>query len=270
MGKTKKSKERTKKLVEISDSDSDEDSGSDDLFGHHEHLRQMNQMFRDPFAGFGGGLMAIDDGSRSNSRRQQQQAQNMQVAQQGLFMDPFAHFGSMFSNMRSMMSDMHRAFEQTANDPNAHVYQHSSVMTYSNTGRGAPKVYQASTSTMQGPGGVKETRKAVRDSETGLEKCAVGHHIKDRAHIIERSRNTRTGEEDENQELINLDEDEAQPFDQEYQDKWRSTMRGIDQRRRVERSRYAPVGDSTHRSRHAALPEPPESRRNRKSSNRKD
>lgn len=244
----------------------------DDPFfaGHQEHFRQMNQVFRDPFGGYGGGLLSLTDG-RSDHRRQQQQSQNMQVAGHSLFMDPFAHFGSMFSNMRSMMNDMHRAFEHTANDPNAQVYQHSSFMSYSNTGNGAPKVYQASTSSLQGPGGVKETRKAVRDSETGLEKCAVGHHIKDRAHIIERSRNSKTGEEHENQELINLDEEEAQPFDQEYQEKWRSTIRGIDQRRRIERSRHSPaaVGDSAHRSRYAALPEP-ETRRPRKSSTRKE
>lgn len=53
---------------------------------------------------------------------------------------------------------------------------------------------------------VKETRKAVRDSESGVEKMAVGHHINDRAHVIERSRNVRTGEENENQDYINIDE----------------------------------------------------------------
>ena len=52
---------------------------------------------------------------------------------------------------------------------------------------------------------VKETRKAVRDSERGVEKMSVGHHIRDRAHIIEKSRG-RDGNVDENQELINLDE----------------------------------------------------------------
>ena len=53
---------------------------------------------------------------------------------------------------------------------------------------------------------VKETRRTVRDSNTGLEKIAVGHHLNDRAHVIERSRNARTGEANENQEYINLDE----------------------------------------------------------------
>jgi hypothetical protein len=70
----------------------------------------MNQMFMDPFGSFGGGMLALPQASSTDRRRQQQQAQNMQMAERGMFMDPYSHFGSMFSNMRSMMTDMHRAF----------------------------------------------------------------------------------------------------------------------------------------------------------------
>lgn len=52
---------------------------------------------------------------------------------------------------------------------------------------------------------VKETRKSERDSERGTEKMAIGHHIRDRAHVVERTR-CRGGDIEENQELINLDE----------------------------------------------------------------
>ena len=45
-----------------------------------------------------------------------------------------------------------------------------------------------------------------RDSESGMEKMAVGHHINDRGHVIQRSRNRRTGDQDENQEFINIDD----------------------------------------------------------------
>lgn len=40
-----------------------------------------------------------------------------------------------------------------------------------------------------------------RDSESGLEKMAIGHHINERGHVIERSRNRRTGDQDESQEF---------------------------------------------------------------------
>ena len=50
-------------------------------------------------------------------------------------------------------------------------------MSYSNDGRNPPKYYEASSSTKQGPGGVKETQKSVRDSESGVHKMAIGHHV---------------------------------------------------------------------------------------------
>ena len=53
---------------------------------------------------------------------------------------------------------------------------------------------------------MKETRKTVRDSEKGIEKMAVGHHIGERSHVITKQRDKRTGEVNEEQELVNLDE----------------------------------------------------------------
>jgi len=226
--------------------------------GHRQQMQQFDAMFRDPFGSMGGGSMMALPGAggidrRDHHRRQQQQGQNMTVAERGAFMDPFSHFDSMFSNMRNMMSEMHRSFEAPGGmaNPNGHTFQQSSVMTFSNTGNGPPKIYQASSSTRSGPGGVKETRRTVRDSHRGLEKMSVGHHINDRSHVIERSR--ENGQMHENQEYINLDEEEVQSFDREYQDKWgRSAMRGLDGRRRAERDRHGPIGG---RPRQLALPE---------------
>ena len=64
---------------------------------------------------------------------------------------------------------------------------------------------------------VRETRRAVRDSSRGIEKMAIGHHIQDRAHVIERKRDAHTGEQEENQELINLDDGKFQFYLCEYQ-----------------------------------------------------
>uniref|UniRef100_A0A8C4Q7N2 Myeloid leukemia factor 2 n=2 Tax=Eptatretus burgeri TaxID=7764 RepID=A0A8C4Q7N2_EPTBU len=63
---------------------------------------------------------------------------------------------------------------------------------------------------------VRETRRQCRDSETGIEQMAIGHHIHDRAHVLERSRNRRTGSAEQHSELVNLDEDEAVAFDDEW------------------------------------------------------
>lgn len=35
---------------------------------------------------------------------------------------------------------------------------------------------------------------------------AIGHHIHDRAHVIKKSKNNKTGDRELNQEFINLDE----------------------------------------------------------------
>ena len=53
---------------------------------------------------------------------------------------------------------------------------------------------------------MKETKKAVSDSRTGIKKLAIGHHIGDRAHIVERQQNVYSGDQEENQEYINLDD----------------------------------------------------------------
>uniref|UniRef100_A0A2K6GEX9 Myeloid leukemia factor 1 n=1 Tax=Propithecus coquereli TaxID=379532 RepID=A0A2K6GEX9_PROCO len=64
---------------------------------------------------------------------------------------------------------------------------------------------------------IKETRKAMRDSDSGLEKMAVGHHIHDRAHVIKKSKNNKTGDEEVNQEFVNMNESDAHAFDDEWQ-----------------------------------------------------
>lgn len=87
-----------------------------------------------------------------------------------------------------------------------HSFSSSSMITMTNSGDGRPQVYQESMSTRVGPGGIKETKKSVSDSRSGVKKLAIGHHIGDRAHILEREQNYYSGEQEENQEFINLEE----------------------------------------------------------------
>lgn len=53
---------------------------------------------------------------------------------------------------------------------------------------------------------IKETRQAVKDSASGLEKMAIGHHIQDRGHVVEKKYNKKTGEKEFNQNFQNMDE----------------------------------------------------------------
>lgn len=63
----------------------------------------------------------------------------------------------------------------------------------------------------QGPGGVKETREMVRDSERGIEQMAIGHHIGERSHVIERKKD-REGHIEEVVNLENIDDGEGEYF----------------------------------------------------------
>ncbi|XP_012302813.2 myeloid leukemia factor 1 isoform X4 [Aotus nancymaae] len=157
---------------------------SESILGHRENMRQMMRSFSEPF---GRDLLSISDG-RGRAR-----------------------------NRRGHNDDEDTLTGQLSVDPNGHSFCSSSVMTYSKVGDEPPKVFQASTQTRRAPGGIKETRKAMRDSDSGLEKMAIGHHIHDRAHVIKKSKNKKTGDEEVNQEFINMNESDACAFDDEWQ-----------------------------------------------------
>ncbi|XP_069474551.1 myeloid leukemia factor 1 isoform X2 [Ambystoma mexicanum] len=126
--------------------------------------------------------------------------------------------------------------------PDAHSFSSSKVMTFSKVGNEPPKIFEASSQVRQAPGGIKETRKGVKDSESGIEAMAIGHHIQDRAHVIEKSRNSKTGKEEVKQDFLNLDEGEALTFDEEWQRKTRTYKLG---------GQSLPVHDSKQRHAHS-------------------
>lgn len=41
---------------------------------------------------------------------------------------------------------------------------------------------------------------------------SLGHHIGERAHLVEREQNVYSGDQEEHQEYINIEEDEAEDF----------------------------------------------------------
>uniref|UniRef100_A0A8C5CGS3 Myeloid leukemia factor 2 n=1 Tax=Gadus morhua TaxID=8049 RepID=A0A8C5CGS3_GADMO len=116
----------------------------------------------------------------------------------GGFMDMFGMMGGMMGNM-----------ERMSGSPNCQTYSSSTVISYSSLDSGAPKVFQQTSEMRTAPGGIRETRQAMRDSESGVERLAIGHHIRDRGHVMERSRNRRTGDHEERQDYINLEESEC-------------------------------------------------------------
>ncbi|XP_047451148.1 myeloid leukemia factor 1 isoform X2 [Mugil cephalus] len=207
---------------------------SDPFRAHRDHMRQMMRSFSEPF---GGPLMpSITDGrsrgrdmaehpSSSVALRNEHRDMSRSLLPFGgtdssdMMRNPFGMFDSMMASVRNRMEEMHSNFENMSTDSNAHSFSSSSVMTYSKVGNEPPKVFQATSSTRRAPGGIIETQQAVKDSESGLEKMKIGHHIQDRGHVVEKKINKKTGEREFNQDFQNLDESEAQSFDDEWQQK---------------------------------------------------
>ncbi|XP_036099718.1 myeloid leukemia factor 1 isoform X1 [Molossus molossus] len=215
----------------------DEDPFFSDSFNvHRESMRQMMRSFSEPF---GRDLLSISDGrGRARNRTGRDDGENFLTRTD---VSPFQAVDRMMLNMRNNMQELQRNFGHLSMDPNGHSFTSSSIMTYSKVGDEPPKVFQASTQTRQAPGGIKETRKALRDSYSGLEKMAVGHHLHDRAHVIKKSKNNKTGDEEVNQEFINMNESDAHAFDDEWQNEILKYKPG-GQRRNLENTRMRNVG----------------------------
>lgn len=124
--------------------------------------------------------------------------------------DPF----SIFNDMSRMMNE-----SRLQGNGSGQYFSSSSVMHYSNLDGKEPQMYHATSSVTSGPEGVKETRKTECDSRSGMKKMAVGHHIGERSHTVERRENVRTKDREQHQHLVNLEENEAGSFDREWQNK---------------------------------------------------
>ncbi|CAH2984279.1 unnamed protein product [Chilo suppressalis] len=174
------------------------DVEDDPFFGSHmRHMRQMNNMmnslFSDPFGMLGGGGPLAIAGPRHGSSLMP-------------FMPQMPSLNRLFSGISDI--DGHMSAGSSFS---------SSTVVMSSGPNGKPQVFSSSSSTKIGPNGVKETRKTLQDSRTGTKKMSIGHHIGERAHVIEREQNVYSGDAEEVQEFINIEEDEAEEFDREFQ-----------------------------------------------------
>lgn len=184
--------------------------GGGDPFGNpFDHMRRtmeqmeefqnnmLNSMFgADPFGMFG------------NPRRQQQMIDNGHRQRQRApdMLSPFGGFGG--GLFGGIMQHMDQFQNHAMNDPHSAVFSQSTMISYDGTGQ--PKVVQNSTRKV---GDVKETRRSVQNGPE--EHISVGHHVGDRAHVIEKKRD-KDGKVRQQQRFVNLDEDEAEQFNNEF------------------------------------------------------
>jgi len=127
--------------------------------------------------------------------------------------------GGFMANMFQQMESMkHRA----VNDPNSVVYSESKVISMTPDASGRMRVYESSDSVRK-HGEVKETRHSVRDPTRGLEEMAIGHHIGQRGHVIEKRR-CNGGPIEEQEQFVGLDQSQAQQFDKEWSNATRNVV----------------------------------------------
>lgn len=192
----------------------------------HHQMRQMdslmNSMMMDPFGMMGMGRMGMGGGNGFRNPREMMMIEdvprggNNQIAERrsrggrggfdesNMMMMPFGGLlggGGLFGGLMQQMQNMQQA---AVNDPNCHVYTQSTVVSMAPNERGEPSIYEA-TKSVRRAGDVKEVRRTVRDSERGVDRMSIGHHIGDRAHIIEKERD-RSGQIREQQQFRNLHE----------------------------------------------------------------
>jgi len=89
---------------------------------------------------------------------------------------PFAGINSLISNFGMNSSPFTMMYQRNSNSvAPIQSFTSTTVMSYNGTD-GRPTVYQETTSRNRGPGGIEETRQAVRDSERGINKVNKIHH----------------------------------------------------------------------------------------------
>lgn len=92
----------------------------------------------------------------------------------------------------------------------------SSVVSMTTDEYGRRQIYQETRSQRCGPDGVRETKATIHDSRTGRQEMSVGHHIREKAHVVKRSRNAYNGSEEQEEDFINLAEEECEDFERQY------------------------------------------------------
>jgi hypothetical protein len=133
--------------------------------------------------------------------------------------NPFVRMNDMMQDMHGLFGNMARQMEDGVSNGDGAMYGSSTFMSYNNMDGGEPKIYQATSATRAGPGGIRETRKTERNTVTGTDKMAVGRHINERGHVITKQRDRRTGQIDELQDFENMDEAETDQFDNEWSER---------------------------------------------------
>ena len=101
----------------------------------------------------------------------------------------------------------------SSNNPNVKVFGLSSmnVTQISRGPDGRPRIVQAHDERRMGPGGVWQTKKALRDPDHGIDKMEVGYFVGDHGEIIERQLDPKSGQYRQEVKHCGIPEPENEP-----------------------------------------------------------
>jgi hypothetical protein len=146
-------------------------------------------------------------------------------------------FRSFFGMANKMMNEMVRSdsgsngissFTSTdSNNPNVKIFGVSSMnVTQISRGRdGRPHIIQAQDERRMGPGGVWQTKKALRDPDRGIDRMQVGYFVGDRGEIVERHLDPASGQYRQEIKRRGLP-----PNQQDFSNQWRTQAQQTMQR----------------------------------------
>lgn len=113
--------------------------------------------------------------------------------------DPFRSFFGLANRLMGEMLSSTSSFDglsSDSNNPNVKVFGISSmnVTQISRGPDGRPRVVQAHDERRMGPGGVWQTKKALRDPDRGIDRMQVGYFVGNQGEIVERQLDPTTGQ----------------------------------------------------------------------------
>ncbi|CAF0764189.1 unnamed protein product [Didymodactylos carnosus] len=165
--------------------------------------------------------------------------------------NPIGDVMSMAHNMMNsfqMNSGMH--MNSDPNNPNVKVFGVSSmnVTQLARGPDGRPHVIQAHDEKRMGPNGIWQTKKALKDSDRGIDKMQVGYFVGDQGEIVERHYDPATGQYRQNVQHRGY----TQPnFRQQWQQQAQQAVRGPPQ---SQQHQYLPQGSHQQQSLPAPSP----------------
>lgn len=180
---------------------------ADTMGNRGDIFRDMDNMMNNMMRGFRSD-MAILGGEEKGNRSSDRQVAERRNSPRSFFPD--------MGTLQRQMDDMSRSGDG---------YSFSSQQFYSchKDGNGEPQEFQAISSSAQGPGGIKETKKGYKDTSKQTQKMQYGRHIGDRATIQERSQ--VRDKREEKTDYIGFEEERAPEFDSEWRSKAGSLYR---------------------------------------------